>query len=265
MEGVFTSVMRNKQTNDHFLVSLRNLPELKGVEYYVHSKSAGTKRRSEAKMKETIEQELTDYLQLSHDMAALADEWSNKGDTRVRVIWDHLPGLRILRQDVVECLFSFICSSNNNIKRITQILDKLRRSYGRYTEKAYGIEFYSFPELEDLAAATETELRELGLGYRAGFVVKSVKKIMECGGREYLEGLRNKDRETVAEELTKLDGVCYICITIRGSFCLLCGISLAEMFDCRWEEKWLIVLLCFASIKLTAFLSTLTYVVTFCK
>lgn len=35
------------------------------------------------------------------------------------------------RQDPVECLFSFICSSNNNIARITLMLDKLRTTYGK--------------------------------------------------------------------------------------------------------------------------------------
>lgn len=34
------------------------------------------------------------------------------------------------RQDPVECIISFICSSNNNISRITLMLEKLRRAYG---------------------------------------------------------------------------------------------------------------------------------------
>lgn len=34
------------------------------------------------------------------------------------------------RQDPVECILSFICSSNNNIPRITLMLGKLRRAYG---------------------------------------------------------------------------------------------------------------------------------------
>lgn len=37
---------------------------------------------------------------------------------------------RSCRQNPVECIFSFICSSNNNIPRITGMLGNLRRTYG---------------------------------------------------------------------------------------------------------------------------------------
>lgn len=39
-------------------------------------------------------------------------------------------GLRVLRQDPVECLFCFICSSNNNIARIALMVNRLSQRYG---------------------------------------------------------------------------------------------------------------------------------------
>ena len=36
----------------------------------------------------------------------------------------------MLRQDPEECLFQFICSSNNHIKRIHGMVERLCRDYG---------------------------------------------------------------------------------------------------------------------------------------
>ena len=39
-------------------------------------------------------------------------------------------GARVLRQDPVECLFQFVCSSNNHISRIHGMVERLCRAYG---------------------------------------------------------------------------------------------------------------------------------------
>ena len=39
-------------------------------------------------------------------------------------------GARVLRQDPVECLFEFICSSNHHISRIHGMVERLCRDYG---------------------------------------------------------------------------------------------------------------------------------------
>jgi 3-methyladenine DNA glycosylase/8-oxoguanine DNA glycosylase len=62
------------------------------------------------------------------------------------------PGCRLLRQDPVECLFSFLCSSNNNIPRITKMLDALRLHYGSHVADIDGT--YA----SDSVAATNTSL-----------------------------------------------------------------------------------------------------------
>ena len=63
------------------------------------------------------------------ELAPLYDAWSS-ADPRLRTIAACLPGLRVLRQDPIECLFSFIISSNNNISRIALILNRMRAAYG---------------------------------------------------------------------------------------------------------------------------------------
>ena len=52
------------------------------------------------------------------------------------------------------------------------------------------IAIHQFPTIEQLKTATEVKLRQLGFGYRAKFIVASVKMIDEKGGHKWLESLR---------------------------------------------------------------------------
>lgn len=74
---------------------------------------------------------LKQYFQLGHNLEDLYAMWG-EGCSRMKTVTAVLPGVRVLRQDPWECLISFICSSNNNIKRITLMLDRLKRAYGSY-------------------------------------------------------------------------------------------------------------------------------------
>eukprot|EP01084_Bolivina_argentea_P010616 19779_1 len=137
---------------------------------------------------------LRDYFQLDTPLAPLYNSWG-KADPRTHSIVQRIRGIRVLRQDPVECLISFICSSNNNIARITLMLLKLRERFGQHVadvnfEDSTNISLYSFPMLDELACATEEDLRGLGFGYRAKFVVLTVKDLKEKGGHKWLEGLR---------------------------------------------------------------------------
>ena len=78
-----------------------------------------------------IKYKLTNYFQLSHSLHDLYNEWSSSCK-RMNCVAQFLPGLRVIDQDPWECLISFICSSNNNIKRIISMLEKLRVKYGAY-------------------------------------------------------------------------------------------------------------------------------------
>lgn len=87
-----------------------------------------TERKETNKLLSSI---LKSYFQTNYNLEELYGEWS-AGCGRMKVVTECLSGVRVVRQDPFECLISFICSSNNNIKRITMMLDRLRCKYGRY-------------------------------------------------------------------------------------------------------------------------------------
>ena len=175
---------------------------------------------------------LKNYFQLDAPLEPLYKEWTRKPG-RMRIIADALPGMRVLRQDPVECLFSFLLSSNNNVVRITQLLDHMRESFGemlldeeelqsvhqQFGEHIFSVMelsrmrgceravFHSFPTLEVLAACTEEELRRMKLGYRAPWIPLAARHILQKGGRPWLFGLRQQPYEKVHEELLAFKGI----------------------------------------------------------
>jgi N-glycosylase/DNA lyase len=88
-------------------------------------------------------------------------------------------GLRLIRQDPWECLICFLLATNANIPRIKRMINSLCSAYGNQLS-AMGISYFSFPKPEILAEAKEEELRNLGIGYRAKYIV-SVSKSVNSG------------------------------------------------------------------------------------
>ena len=150
---------------------------------------------------------LKDYFQLDVDVISLYQQWS-AADPYFRETAADFWGIRILRQDPVENLFSFICSSNNHITRISQMVEKLCAHYGRPIAYVDGKLHHSFPSVSSLAQpGVEEKLRELGFGYRAKFIAKSAQYIMENHGEDWVMSLRQCSYLEARVELMKLCGV----------------------------------------------------------
>lgn len=114
-------------------------------------------------------------------------------------------GIRILKQDLWECIISFIISANNNIPRIKKIIERLSKTYGREIEFE-GQKYYSFPTPEELSKASVQDLRELGTGFRDKRIYNTTKMIVEK--QVDLDKIKNmKNTNQMREELLKLDGV----------------------------------------------------------
>ena len=87
-------------------------------------------------------------------------------------------GIRILRQDFFETLVSFIISQRSSIPKIKNCVDKLCRLYGNEIEFEGNI-YYSFPTPEKIASLSEEDIRALGVGYRAPYILKAAKAVAE--------------------------------------------------------------------------------------
>ncbi|CCG81889.1 8-oxoguanine DNA glycosylase [Taphrina deformans PYCC 5710] len=149
---------------------------------------------------------LKDYFNLSVDLEALYKHWSSR-DAHFRTVSQAFLGLRMLRQDPFENLLSFICSSNNNIARITQMVQNLCKHYGKQIAVIDGHAYYDFPRVQDLLHnSLDQELRALGFGYRAKFIAATARQLSEKPP-DFLQSLRSKDYAEAHAELMKFMGV----------------------------------------------------------
>jgi N-glycosylase/DNA lyase len=144
---------------------------------------------------EKMKARLYDYFQISlGKLEKLIKKWNKRDSHFLAKQSPKLQGLRLLQLDPLECLLSFICSSNNNIKRIHNLVDSLRSEYGQYLSTVKGISYYQFPTLDRLhKKISETRLRELGFGYRAPYLVETIQTLKQNGGIGFLEKLRDDD------------------------------------------------------------------------
>jgi N-glycosylase/DNA lyase len=125
-------------------------------------------------------------------------------DDYIREALRRFAGLRIVRQDPWECLISFICATYKSIAAIELMLRKLSVKFGE--KKAFdGLDFYAFPTVDKLAFASENQLRECGLGFRAKYVQETAKKIHE--GKIQLESLKPMPYLDARKALVEFPGV----------------------------------------------------------
>jgi N-glycosylase/DNA lyase len=167
---------------------------------------------------------LTDYLRLDNDHAAAVASFPD--DNPMRAAAAHCHGLRLLCQEPWECLASFILSSTKQIVQIQQCVALLCERYGESvaalrsaglrpgvvpTEESNApgrrpaLQNYSFPEPTRIAAASEAELRECKMGFRAKYLLDAARRV--SSGRLDLAALPALSLTEAREALMECHGV----------------------------------------------------------
>ena len=108
-------------------------------------------------------------------------------------------GIRILRQDPLEMIISFIISANNNIPRIKTIIEKICVSYG----KNMG-DYYAFPTLDEMKNIPLEFFRDIKCGYRDKYLYNTIQAI--SGGFD-INKIYSMDTNEARKYLSTLMGV----------------------------------------------------------
>lgn len=79
-------------------------------------------------------------------------------------------GIRILKQNYLEAIISFVISQNNNISRIQSLIEKLCSSYGTKID-----DYFAFPTLNQLLKITKQDFEDMGMGYRSQYLINTIQ------------------------------------------------------------------------------------------
>ncbi|EJU05374.1 DNA glycosylase, partial [Dacryopinax primogenitus] len=165
---------------------------------------------------ETTESWLNSYFQLSVNLPSLYTSFSLDPHFARLALRPQLQGIRILRQDPWECLLSFLCSQNNHIARITNMVHSLPEHFSLilvhepHPSQDRTVQYRPFPAPEVLAKeGVESQLRALGFGYRAKYVSHTASALCSASppGRAKLLELRTLPLPQAREFLLSLPGV----------------------------------------------------------
>jgi N-glycosylase/DNA lyase len=142
------------------------------------------------------------YFSLDHPLAEICRSFPR--DPAMTAARDFCSGLRIIRQPHWECLATFITSSMKQVTHIRQISHALRTRFGK-PAMINGSYVYVFPAADRLARATEEELRECALGYRAKNLRLTAQRV--ASGEADLEAWSELSDDELRARLCELPGV----------------------------------------------------------
>lgn len=116
-----------------------------------------------------------------------------------------VPGLRIMRCDPVETIFTFLCTPNNHLIRIGRMVEELGRRGPLLTER-HGRKWYAFPDIATIAAIDELDLRENGFGYRGATIPNAARTILSWGPH-WIDEIRDATLIDARRRLTEIKGI----------------------------------------------------------
>ena len=138
-----------------------------------------------------------DYFDLSLDYSKLLKDF---GADKTLMAACKGRKIRVLKQLPFETLISFIISQNNNIKRITGIIDRLCECFGEKIEVGY-----AFPTAERLSSLSEEDLAPLRAGFRAKYIIDAARKVNS--GEVDFEKIKTLPDDEAREALKVIKGV----------------------------------------------------------
>lgn len=126
---------------------------------------------------DNIENVIREYLDLDRDYISIIENIKECDDVLGKYL-DKSIGLKMIKQDPIECIVSYIISQNNSVRNIKNSLDLISYKFG---DKVIFLnkEYYLFPSIDKLSKISLEEFRECKVGFRDRYLVDIISDIVE--------------------------------------------------------------------------------------
>lgn len=115
------------------------------------------------------------YFDFERDYGAVKETIAK--DNIMKKAFEFGTGIRILRQQLWECVVSFIISASNNIPRIKKIVELFCENFG--SEIFYmGNTYHAFPTPEQTAVLSVDDLKVIRAGFRDKYIIDAAEKFL---------------------------------------------------------------------------------------
>ena len=130
---------------------------------------------AESNNEDNLENIIREYLDLDRDYLSIINKIKIR-DNKLGSVMDKSLGLKMIKQNPIECIISYVISQNNSVRNIQNSLNLISEYYGEkviFKNKTY----YLFPKLYKLINITESQFRECKVGFRDKYLINVIRAI----------------------------------------------------------------------------------------
>lgn len=156
-----------------------------------------------------------DYFDLGRDYSAIRE--ALKKDTGLSEAFGYGSGIRLLEQDLWECLVSFIISASNNIPRIKKIVELFCENFGEKITYM-GNTYHTFPTPEKTASLSLDDLQIIRAGFRDKYILDAAKKFLSDPEmtHEHLSAVSSEEAKKILMRINGVGNKVADCVLLFG-------------------------------------------------
>ena len=119
-------------------------------------------------------------------------------------VLDKCSSYRILRQDPLEMLVSYIISQNNNVKRISKSIETFCELYGEQIEFNNKL-YYLFPSFDKTITLNLPDIQKLKIGFRDKYILSAI--VFLKNNRDFVSKINSMNTNEALTYLMQIKGI----------------------------------------------------------